>query len=313
MRQRRVVILAASGGELANQLWNYVSLFAYACERGYRLENPSFFEYGASFAMEPPSHLLKWVFFAPFKGYMKRKQAFRRRAWRKMYGWYASLLAWRHRPTLIRHAATEAAPFYLPPSMESRGQLLRAEQASGDLYFDGWLFRNPVGLERYRSEIRTFIKPRRDILERVERRVEALRAGCAHLVGVHFRQGDYRHWRGGAYALEATRVREILEEYLVATGRDPHATRFVLTSDGPVDLGHFAGLEVMLSGQDAVTDLFLLAATDVVIGSNSTFGAFAAYYGDIPFVVMRRESMDWGYYKGKTRFFENRDSTMVFY
>ncbi len=271
MRQRRVVILAASGGELANQLWNYVSLFAYACERGYRLENPSFFEYGASFAMEPPSYFLKWAFFAPFKGYMKRKQAFRRRAWRKMYGWYASLLAWRHRSTLIRHAATEAAPFYLPPSAESRGQLLRAEQASGDLYFDGWLFRNPVGLERYRSEIRTFIKPRREILERVERRVEVLRAGYAHLVGVHFRQGDYRHWRGGAYALEATRVREILEGYLVATDRDPGSTRFVLASDGPVDLSSFSGLEVVLSGQDAVTDLFLLAATDVVIGSNSTW------------------------------------------
>ncbi len=308
-----MVILAASGGELANQLWNYISLFAYACERGYHLENPSFFEYGAAFAIEPPSRLLKWLFFLPFKGYTKRKGTFRRRAWRKVYGWYAAVRARCHRATLVRHPAVAAAPFYLPPSVESQGQLLQAEQASGDLYFDGWLFRNPVGLERYRSQIRAFFQPRVDIRERVEQRVLALREGCGQLVGVHFRQGDYRYWRDGAYALEVTRVREILLEFLTVTGRDPRSTRFVLASDGSVDLASFAGLDVVLSGQDAVTDLYLLAATDVVIGSNSTFGAFAAYYGNIPFIVMRREPMDWAYYQGKTRFFENRDSTMVFY
>lgn len=313
MRQKKAVILAASGGELANQLWNYASIYAYALERGYVLENPSFFEYGSAFALQPPSRWLWWVFFLPFKNYTKRKQSFKRRVWRKLYGWYVRGRMRRHAGQILSCPATSGKPYYLPPTDAPNDALLSLEARGSDLYFDGWLFRNPRGLERYRSEIRAFFRPRADIAQRVTRQMAELRARSSHVIGVHVRQGDYRNWRGGIFLIQQTRVREIIEEYLRESGLDRQKTTFLFTSDGPIDRTCFVGLQVVVSAGDAVTDLFLLAATDAVIGSNSTFGAFAAYLANVPFIVMQRDSMDWLYYKEKKHFFENKYSTMVFY
>jgi len=54
----------------------------------------------------------------------------------------------------------------------------------------------------------------------------------------------------------------------------------------------------------------LLAATDIIIGSDSTFGAFASYYGNLPFIVFEKK-IDWNYYKDKKYFFENKKCTTV--
>ena len=56
--------------------------------------------------------------------------------------------------------------------------------------------------------------------------------------------------------------------------------------------------------QDAsVTDLFLLSRTDAIVGSDSSFGAFAAWYGNISHIIAKSGPMDWSYYAGKKGFF----------
>ena len=73
------------------------------------------------------------------------------------------------------------------------------------------------------------------------------------------------------------------------------------------------GLNLSVSKKSAVYDLFLLSKTDIILGSNSTFSAFASYYGNIPLVVMQKEKMDWDYYADKKSYFENKYSTFVSY
>ena len=75
---KKIVIIRSAGNELANQLWNYASVYAYALERKVSLENPAFFEYGEYFAMRAPSIFFKLFFFLPFKNYTKRKFSFKR-------------------------------------------------------------------------------------------------------------------------------------------------------------------------------------------------------------------------------------------
>ena len=86
-----------------------------------------------------------------------------------------------------------------------------------------------------------------------------------------------------------------------------------MASDGPIEDGIFSGLNYIASKNNAVTDLFLLASTDTIIGSNSTFGAFASYYGNIPFIVMQKDSVDWEYYKDRNKYFENKYAAFVQY
>ncbi len=310
---KKVVILRASGNELANQLWNYASIYAYARERGYTLENPSFFEYGEYFNIPAPSFFTKIFFFLPFKNYTKRKTTFRRKVWRKFYLWYTGILMWIHRDNLISYTSEENRPFYLPPTKEAGGKLKDLEQKEKDIYLDGWLFRNPSGIEKYRNEIIKYFRPRKDIEEIVNRKIKELRGRYESIVGVHIRQGDYKTWRGGAYFIEQKRVREIIDEYISVFKIDINKTCFVIASDGQIDTEIFGELNIFVSKENAVVDIFLLASSDTIIGSDSTFGAFASYYGNIPFFVMQNKSIDWSYYNDKTKFFENKYSTMVHY
>lgn len=309
---KKAVIIGATGGELTNQLWNYASVYSYCLERGHTLENPAFFEYGNYFTIPAPNLFFKLFFFLPFTDYTKRKQSFKRRSWRKLYEQFAKTLLALHKNSVLVSDNSENRPFYLPPTEES-ADLLKIEGSAETIYFDGWLFRNPVGLRKYRQEIRRYFRPRRDIEEAVGARIQELRSAYKHLVGVHIRQGDYQTWRGGAYFIPQTRVREILDEYLQMNNHTAAGTCFVVTSDGPVDTSLFNGLNISLRKENAVYDLFLLSSTDVIIGGNSTFGAFASYYGNIPLIVMQKEKMDWEYYAGKKEYFENKYSTFVYY
>lgn len=309
---KKAVILRATGGELANQLWNYASIYAYCLERGYALENPAFYEYGNYFTIPAPNLFLKLFFFLPFTDYTKRKQSFKRRLWQKFYGVYVHAIISTHKDSILVSDNKDNHPFYLPPTGED-ARLSEIEKEKDTIYFDGWLFRNPIGLEIYREEILKYLKPRENIEKAVENQVQELRSKCKNIIGVHVRQGDYVTWRGGVYFIQQSRVREILDEYLTISGRNSAETCFVFTSDGLVDESIFKGLHTFISSKNAVHDLFLLAKTDTIIGSDSTFGAFASCYGNIPFIVMKKESMDWKQYTDRKEYFENKYSTFVQY
>lgn len=310
---KRVVIIRSAGNELANQLWNYASAYAYALDRACILENPAFFEYRTHFTMPAPRAFLPRLFSLPFRWRIGRKSDIRRRLWRKLYTWYSAAIMRAHHAQLISYASPTNVPYYLPPTQAPDARLDALERQADTVYLDGWLFRNPEGLKKYREQIRTYFAPHARIQDALAAEVAALRGRYTRLVGVQIRQGDYATWRNGAYFIPQPRVREILDEFLATNGWQKETTCFVLTSDGPIDTAVFEGLTTHVSRGNAVHDLFLLAETDTVFGANSTFGAFAAYYGDVPFVVMQRDAMDWTYYRGKDSFFENKYSTMVGY
>jgi hypothetical protein len=112
---KKIVILRSTGGELANQLWNYASIYAYCLERGYSLENPTFYEYGNYFTVPAPNFFLKLFFFLPFTDYTKRKQSFVRRLWRKLYGFYTKSIISLHKDAVLI-SDNKRQPTFLSPA-----------------------------------------------------------------------------------------------------------------------------------------------------------------------------------------------------
>ncbi|TSC54571.1 MAG: hypothetical protein LiPW30_37 [Parcubacteria group bacterium LiPW_30] len=307
---KKIKILKTTGSELSNQLWNYVSIYAYTLERKFTIQNYSFFEYGNYFTMSAPNLFFRLFFFLPFTNYTKRKTSFKRRLWRKLYEYYTKIIISINKQSVITSDNSENKPFYLPPTNENL-KLSEFEKSNDDIYFDGWLFRNPIGIKKYREEIIEYFKPRQDIEKKVSTQIKTLRSNYKNLIGVHVRQGDYKEWRNGAYFVPQIMVKEIILEYLKTSGLSASETCFVITSDGPIETLLYSDLNLYISKENAVHDLFLLSSTDLILGANSTFGAFASYYGDIPFVVMQKEQIDWGYYSDKKSYFENKYCTMV--
>ncbi|MES2213787.1 MAG: alpha-1,2-fucosyltransferase [Patescibacteria group bacterium] len=296
--KKRIIILDHNGGRLANQLWNFMSLYAYSLEKGYTLENYSFWRYAADFNIPfPRNYFIQFILFGEL---IKHK-------WYRMIGApdkFVRAMKYLYSEQVISDDGIH--PIYLPPSNKTDPLSSQDEKT---IYTIGWLFRNPVGIAKYRKEILAYFRPKDRITKKIEERIAGLRRNTDHLVGVHIRQGDYKTWAGGQYYFEQGAVRNILDEYLKFLGK---SATFVLCSDENIDVDAFKGLNIQVSNGSPVEDLFLLSKTDAIIGSNSTFGAFASYYGNIPYIVFN-ENIDWEYYRDKREYFENKYSTLVHY
>ena len=301
---KKIVIQKSGGGELANQLWNYASIYAYGLETGAVVCNPAFFEYHSFFNFLPKESL-PTRFVARFFRTARRRAHVINRFWRFCVAISNNLILSLHVSCTLSSQNASNTPVYLPPT----GPLQKSSCET--LYFSGWLFRNPEGLKKYRSELVRVFAPRKEIGTKVDDIVSPLRKNTSTLLGLHIRQGDYKVFKGGRYLISAQRMRELVEEYGAQHQLIPDNMQLLITSDGPVDMGAFAGFKVYRSQEDAVTDLFLLSRCDAVIGSDSSFGNFAAWYGDTPHIVATKEPIDWEYYRGKQDYFENKYCTLV--
>lgn len=302
---KKLVILKHGGGELANQLWNYASIYAYGLESGAKVSNPSFFEYHRHFRFIEDEGALTKIFSLWFKDNIGRRGNRRNRFWRTMYAAYSKLIASLHGNSLVSSVNSENKPVYLPPtagiSFPNRDTL----------YFLGWLFRNADGLKKYRKELIQAFSPAEHIAIKCNETIKSLKLHSERVIGIHIRQGDYKFFKDGRFLISEDRARKIVDEYISINGVDIDRTVFIITSDGPIDEKIWSGLNVKISKENSVTDLFLLSKTDVVIGSDSSFGAFAAWYGNIPHVIFKNEQMDWQYYKDKAGFSPNKYAMLV--
>lgn len=310
MGKKKIIIFQHGGGELANQLWNFVSIYAYCLEKGYECRNYSFFEYGRYFNIPTGSWLIDLFFFLPFRSYTKRRNAVRVRAWRFLYTLlYVIPIRLLFKEHLVSSKNIEKKVYYLPPT-DSPKEL---EKETPTIYMEGWLFRNPEGIRKYRQEIVHYFSPNQKISASIDDTVSSLRQKFTHLVGVHIRQGDYAVYKSGEYLISQERIREILDEYLKNFTKSSVDTCFVITTDGEIQKDMFNGLNVVVNNKSAVEDIFTLSGCDVILGSDSSFGNFAAYYGNIPHIVFKKEPIDWRYYLDKKTYFENKYCTLVHY
>ncbi len=308
---KSIIIFKYGDGELANQLWNYVSIYAYGLEKGVPVFNPSFYEYHSSFKfLEEENGMVKSMA-KLFEDYFGRKQKNWKKFWRKIYRIYPFYIYLTQKSRIISSDKSSNSVVALPPT--GNIETFRQKEDQNKVYFDGWLFRNPVGLNKYRKEIISAFCPRDKIVEKVHNRIAELAAKYEKIVGIHIRQGDYVTFKDGHYLIPADRVRTIIDEYIKRNSVIINKTVFVIASDGPIEPKIIQGLNCHISKENAVTDLFLLSACDVVIGSNSSFGDFAAWYGNIPHIIMTKETIDWEYYDSKKEYFENKFCTMVHY
>lgn len=312
---KKIIILQHDGGEMGNQLWNYISIYAYAMERGYSCENFSFFEYARYFNLAPKSKIINWLFFFPFHRHSKLRSSFRVKIYRAFYKIFVvGLIKLLFKKLIIYSRDGVNAIYYLPPTVAAAKELAERERLLKTVFFsqvNGGVFRNPIGIQTHRALLLKHFNSASWVGEKVRIFIKPLRARYKTLAGVHIRQEDYATFKGGKFAISLDRIRRILDEYLTFSQKKPDEVLFIITSDGLVEEKFFHGLNIEISKRSAGEDLFILASCDIIIGSDSTFGHFAAYYGDIPHIVMKNEPIEWTYYKGKNSYFVNKYFTVM--
>jgi hypothetical protein len=305
---REIIIFKHGGGELANQLWNYLCIYAYGLHSKSPVANPSFYEYHSYFNLVQSHGLPTRLLSSLGLGIKARRNSFTRQLWRRIYAIYSRTIEIICKKTIVSSENLSGSVFYLPPTVD-----LPEDCRQKKIYFKGWLFRNPIGLAMYRENLLTAFAPKQDILQRVNEIVSPLKTLFSHMVGIHIRQGDYAIFKDGRYRIGEKRVREVIDEYIEFAAISPDTTVFIITSDGKVNPENYKGLNIYISNENPITDLFLLSSTSIILGSDSSFGAFAAWYGNIPHIIFKNEHIDWTYYKEYIQkgFFNNKYCTLL--
>ena len=296
---------------MGNQLLNFISIYAYCLEKGYRCQNPSFFEYNRYFEIPIESKAINFLFFKTYSFYSSFLP-FRvaRKIGRIFYNFYINWVQLFKKHQIIYPKTLKKGGF-LPPTKESEGRLRNLEEAEDikTIYFHGWIFKNPIGIQKYRKEIVEYFKPKEAFRERVNKFIEKLRKKYEHIVGVHIRQRQpgidekYPGERGDFKIFISPKdmplVLATLHQYLEHYNKDLRKTCFVICSNDKVNPSFFKGLNVVISRGDLIEDLYILSRTDAIIGCLSTFGKFASYYGDIPWIIFNKNGINWSKYLSK--------------
>lgn len=285
--QKEIIILRHNGGQLGNQLLLYASVYAYCIEKGYKCINYSFYEYSKYFNFQTPNFWIQ-IFenLSQLRFYKRRVIAY------QIYKFASHLLQLLKNGIIIKEDPENI--FFLPPTParnnKHRPIIKQMEDSSNDvIYIDGWTFRNPAGLKKYHDQITQFFLPRKEIIKKAIKFIHRIKKDN-YLVGIHIRQGEYKSKKfvGGRFYFKESEVANILRHYLKKEHKNSQKVLFVLCSDEPLDLSYFSGLKIQLGIGGMMEDLMTLSMCNIIIGSNSTFGSFAAYFGNIPFFIFDR-------------------------
>jgi hypothetical protein len=268
-----MIIMLNRSGQLGNQLMLFSKFITLSLEENLDLMNPTFAEYGDSFTYfeknplsEIPQKKLFWS-----KG--------NTRTW--LFPHLMRLLAF----------ATEHLAF-----LRTRYEVVRAgqgkkfnladqefiEQCRNKTVFflDGWPRLQVNYKANYANRLREIFTPLSKHRRVISAREKEGRQLGEILIGVHVRQGDYRFWENGKYFFESEMYVGVMDR--VKSMFQDKQISFFVASDEVQEKKLFDRHAVVFGGEDAIEDMYTLAACDYIIAPPSTFSAWASFYGKTP-------------------------------
>jgi hypothetical protein len=302
------IVIINHGGQLCNQLWNYLSVATYALEKNYDCRCPAFFQYERFFPKAKTSFWAKYVLNPLFRFFPRRRNFINRLdnlSQKIIFGKKKLSQA-------VKSTDEKGQPklFLLPPSenkdQRQKEKLASVEQSEGDIIFSGYAFRNPIGAAKYHDQICNLLSPKPEVKAQVDAFIAELRKKYDLLVGVHIRQNDYKTC-GERFYYPPEKAIVIINNFYTSRPKTEKIC-FIVASDEKIDIKIFGSAPAVAAPGGLIEDLFTLASTDFIIGSNSSFGAFAAYYGDIPMAIFKPEPINWNFYLQQKKFFFDPES-----
>lgn len=156
-----------------------------------------------------------------------------------------------------------------------------------NVFVKGWGFRDGLESAPFRDEIVAYFKPVDCYRIPAEDSVKLARSMAPLVVGVHIRQGDYRHWEGGRHFFETSVYVSLMRGYdRLKLGN----VAFVVSADEKLRPDDFKGLKVVFAPGNPVSDMHALSLCDKIFGPLSTFSGWASFYGKVPHLFIDGDS-----------------------
>ena len=288
----KFVILAKRNAQLGNRLTMHAHLLACCLEKGCTFLNPTLGDYG-DFYLGTRGRLLiqkgSSVDKTPTPRWLR---GFIYLSVRALYqvSKISRLLPWCpiHSRKATRNPEGTGLMEFLN-LLEARGGRLALVQT--------WKIREYNLCAKYADTIRSIFTPLPHLRRRADERLAILRSRVDLVLGVHIRHGDYRKHRGGDLFFSPQQYRSWMVDF--ANALPEYKLGFAICSDAKQKAEDFMGLNIIFGpGNDEandygnirtdvvkdsiVEDNYLLSQCDYILGTESTFCSWAAFWGGKP-------------------------------
>lgn len=285
---KKHIIISNPYGRLGNRLVRFANLIAYACYSGDIIINPYFKEY---------AHLFDY-----FKDqdvpYFANDEELEDKSFKKLINHNKLFLKLVNRSkfavdilnsNLVKKISNKTHYVQLPDIadlIDSDYMKSFLNQNYDNFYLYGWLFLAPEHVKKYKKVIQKCFKPREDVCKSSEDYINKLRENSDILIAVHLRVADdFKNLVPESYLsvdFYAKILRQINEIFV------NKKVTFILIPDVDIDLKPFKDINVVMSLRETMRDLHVNSFCDYTVGTSSTFSQWAAFYGDVPYLTLRK-------------------------
>lgn len=168
----------------------------------------------------------------------------------------------------------------------------RAEIVKNKVVFflSGWPCVSADIIEKHSEQIREYFSLVEEHASRVRRIIAEAKKIGDFLIGIHIRQGDYRVWNDGKCYYDSDAYVNLMKKIKQKYG-DRHVV-FIVCSNEEQNWSLFEGLSYVVGPGDAVGDMYSLADCDEIYGPQSSFSAWASFYGKVPLFGIQEFNSD---------------------
>ena len=274
-----MVIINYKGGQLANRIILFSHFIANSIEYNYALVNPEFDEFEPYFNSTVANHFGSYSIGINFNNNHLKTQLIRRTA--RLF-------------TDITHqlfTRTSLYVLYRIFKTHDKKQLFYnfnnpafVKDAQTKVVFaQGWGFRDAENFNKYAEKLRHFFTPLQQYADEVKAIIVVAKTQADNVYGVHIRRGDYARYEGGKYFFTDEVYADKMMQLVKQNKGNGKTCAFVICSNEPVIKENYPEELLLITGaRHFITDLYLLAACDGIIGPPSTFSGWASFYGKVP-------------------------------
>jgi hypothetical protein len=282
MPNQKLFVISRRCGRLANRLVLFANFIALAEEHGWQVSNVTFHSYAAFFKTTrgdiycryPSAKRQSWLDLIPGVAALIRKT----RIFNSAIG--LACRGYEHLPLFGKSIVTlMEPPGYEVIFLEDERVQNRIRDAR-IVFIYGWRFRAPNLVRRHAQKIRDYFEPVEKYEALSSELIGRLRRDSDIVIGVHIRQGDYRHWLGGRYFFPASQYAAWMHQ--LAAQFPGRRASFFICSNEPRHEREFPSLRVGFGGSSPLADLCALSKCDYIVGPVSTFSQWASFYGQKP-------------------------------
>lgn len=269
-----MLLVAYKPGQLANQLFVFAHLVAFAAEHHLIVVNPSFDDYCKYFEHLDQDLLCR---FPQKKSLFPPTVKMRRWLLNVVNQWISRFM---RRPSLLPNGIKVISIEFNSLCYMNEAPFLSLVSENRLIVLRGWCFRDVASFNKHADIIRDFFAPKAATAKNVDVLVQACRNDADIIVGVHIRRGDYKEFINGRYFFEAHQYRALMHQMTdLLPGR---RVLFLICSNEAVSDEAFHGLNFRVGNNHVTEDMYALAACDYILGPPSTFSHWASFYGKVP-------------------------------